>query len=136
MSDKYDSYDSAMERDLDTETFTEHETPSGAVVVEMGYERDRLNMARGSLDVRWWLYIFIPGEKLRPSAPRLGVVDRGFRFARGGRASEATDAEHQIAHAYDLARQEAAYWRGQPSHGLGSAGELIPLDEVLPELTP
>jgi len=104
------------------------------VIHESGYERDRVETGHGSLNVRWWLYVFIPGEKLRNQRARLGVVDRGFHFARGGRASEPTDAEYQIRAAYDQARSEAEFWRGQPSHALGASGELIPLDEMLPEL--
>jgi hypothetical protein len=108
-----------------------------AEAVDSGYEFDRHPEQAGPLGIRWWVYIFIPGEKLRNQRPRLGVIDRGFRFARGGRAGSSEEAERLIAEAYEVAAHEARHWKGQPSHELGPAGQLVPLDEVtdLPALT-
>jgi hypothetical protein len=109
--------------------------PGDPGAVEMGYERDRVGGAPGSLDIRWWLYLEVPGEKLRNQKARLGVMDNGFRFARGGRAATAEEAEMALAAAYVEAQREVEYWRGQPSHALGAGGELIPLGETIrPEL--
>ena len=106
-------------------------------IYEAGFERDRIGDSYSNDPghvIRWWFYVWIPGARLRNQSPRLGVVDRGFRFARGGRSRTADDAGAMLRLAHEEARREAVYWRGQPSHALGAAGELIPLDEVLPEL--
>jgi hypothetical protein len=98
-------------------------------VIEAGLER--LSLAG---DVRWWLFIHIEGERARPQRPRRGVVDRGFRFARGGCVASDESARSALEIARDEAREEWARWQHQPSHALGPRGELIPLDEVIPEL--
>lgn len=104
-------------------------------VVESGYELDRLGPSgRDHLVCRWWLYLHVPGDRLRHQAARRGVLDRGFRFARGGRAATVEEAQAHLARAADEARHEAELWRRQPSHRLGPSGELIPLDEILPGL--
>jgi len=100
-------------------------------LIEIGYERIRLD---GSAhDVRWWLFIHL--EEGRPQRPRRGVIDRGFRFARGGCVATDDDARAALELARDEARSEWSRWQHQPSHALGANGELIPLDEVIPELT-
>jgi len=102
--------------------------------LDSGYERDRLHGFE--LEIRWWLFVQIDGPHARPQRPRLGVVDRGFRFARGGRVSTAEEAENALRDAHAEARREIEFWAGQPTHALGPLGELIPLDELVPELTP
>jgi hypothetical protein len=96
--------------------------------IEAGYERDRIT--GGDFEIRWWFFLSIPGEKLRNQRARRGVVDRGFRFARGGRVGTPEEATAMLTAAAQDAEIEAAYWRRQPSHALGSSGELLPLDEV------
>lgn len=103
--------------------------------IDYGYEFDRLGAGFDGLVVRWWLVVRLDGEDGRRQRPRLGVVDRGFRFARGGRVRTAQEAEDALHDARGQAEREADYWRGQPSHALGSAGELVPLGEVVAELT-
>lgn len=98
--------------------------------VDSGYEYDRHPEQAGPDGIRWWVFMFVPGYLLRNQKARLGVTDRGFRFARGGRASTPEEAERLIADAYAEARREASHWTGQPSHALGPGGELIPLDSV------
>lgn len=100
----------------------------------MGYERDRLNGVAGEAEIRWWLYLEVPGEELRNQQARLGVADPGFRFARGGRATTTREAEEALRDALAEAGREVEFWRGQPSHALGPDGELIPLGELRPEL--
>ena len=99
-------------------------------VYELGYERDDLHDRRDV--IRWWLYCEIPVSRYQPA--RQGVVDHGFRFARGGRATTVQEAEYKL----DVARSEAnvdwRLWTHQPSHLLGEHGELIPLDEVALQL--
>lgn len=102
-------------------------------VYETGFEKDRLNPGMGET-IRWWVYIFVPGAAMRNQRARLGVIDRGFHFARGGRATDADEAESLIMEAVEVAQHEARFWTGQPSHALGPAGQLIPLDEVIGEL--
>lgn len=94
--------------------------------VEVGFERCRVGERH---PFRWWVYLHV--EEGRPQAPRRGVVDRGFRFARGGFAVNETGARNEIALAREQADREWRYWRHQPSHALGDRGNLIPLDEVL-----
>lgn len=101
--------------------------------VDHGYERDRLDGRRG-LPIRWWLYVALDGAEGRPQRPRLGVVDHGFRFARGGRVRTDDAAQAALRAAYEEANRELGFWRGQPSHRLGPNGELIPLGELAPEL--
>lgn len=100
-------------------------------MIEIGYERVRLGGS--DPDVRWWLFIHI--EEGRPQRPRLGVVDRGFRFARGGCVASEDEARERLKSARDEANTEWMRWQHQPSHALGTRGELIPLDEIIPELT-
>ena len=103
---------------------------------EYGFERDRVGPAgRDHLVVRWWIFLYTPGLNLRNQRARLGVVDRGFHFARGGRTATEEEARRLLSEAHTDATREAEYWRGQPSHMLGPAGQLVPLDEVVPELT-
>lgn len=102
--------------------------------ISVGFEKDRLGGAPGALDIRWWFYIWVPGYKLRNRQARLGVSDNGFAFARGGRTHSGEHASQLIAEAEAEAQREIEYWRGQPSHSLGPNGELIPLDEMRPEL--
>lgn len=109
-------------------------TKTGGQVVASGYEFDRHPEQSAGIGIRWWVYVFIPGEKLRNQRARLGVPDRGFHFARGGRAWSAEQAQDRIREAYEVAQHEARIWTGQPSHSLGPNGELIPVDD-LPELT-
>lgn len=104
-------------------------SPSGRIV-EVGYER--LRVGGIAPDVRWWLFIYL--ENTRPQGPRRGVVDRGFRFARGGACSSEDEARRALERARSEARAEWARWTHQPSHLLGPGGELVPLDEVVPEL--
>lgn len=85
--------------------------------------------------MRWWFYVFIPGSLARSREARQGVADHGFRFARGGLAPSVPEAEAQIARSRELARAEIRDWQHQPSHMLGPNGDLIPLGEVVPELT-
>lgn len=99
-------------------------------MIEIGYERIRL--AGSDPDVRWWLFIHL--EEGRPARPRLGVVDRGFRFARGGCVVTDDEARAALELAREAARAEWTRWQHQPSHALGPRGELVPLDEVIPEL--
>lgn len=99
--------------------------------IESGYELDRFS---GVFCVRWWLFLFVPGGEGRPQRPRLGVTDHGFRFARGGRVGTPEEAQEALRDAYAVAEREFGFWRGQPSHALGRAGELVPLDAVLPKL--
>lgn len=106
---------------------------SAAEQVSVGFEQDRLGGAPGSLNVRWWFYVWVPGEKLRNQKARLGVEDNGFAFARGGRCRSEQEAQQLIEQAQGEAALEISYWRGQPSHALGANGELIPLTQ-LPEL--
>jgi hypothetical protein len=101
---------------------------------EYGYERDRLSSGANSLDYRWWLYASVPGSKLRPQRPRLGVPDHGFRFARGGRADSEEHAKRLLSAALREADREVDHWRGQPSHALGRGGELVPLIPTALEL--
>lgn len=101
--------------------------------ISVGFEADRLGGPPDALDVRWWFYVFVPGEKLRNQQARKGVQDYGFAFARGGRCRGAKEAQAHIAEAQREAESEIEYWRGQPSHALGPSGELIPLNQ-LPEL--
>lgn len=107
--------------------------PAEPEQVSVGFEQDRLGGAPEDRNVRWWFYIWVPGEKLRNQKARLGVEDNGFTFARGGRTHSEERAAQLIALAQAEAEREIAYWRGQPSHALGPAGELIPLRQ-LPEL--
>lgn len=100
-------------------------------IIEAGFERDQFGLG---LAIRWWLFLFVPGDRLRNQRARQGVADRGFHFARGGRVSTEEEARRLLSEAHIAAEREVIYWRGQPSHALGGAGELIPLDEVLPEL--
>jgi hypothetical protein len=102
------------------------------VQLEYGFERDRLYAGAGV--VRWWVYVFVPGAEGRPQGPRKGVLDRGFKFARGGRVATNAEAEDALREAFAEGRAEIHFWRGQPSHALGPNGELIPLDALLPEL--
>ena len=104
--------------------------------IEVGYERDRFGppSAWSHLTIRWWLFLFVPGEKLRNQRARQGVVDRGFRFARGGRAATEEEARRLLSAAHSEAQREVDFWRGQPSHALAPNGDLVPLDELLPEL--
>jgi hypothetical protein len=99
------------------------------VSVEVGYERVRLGRRH---PVRWWVYLFVAQGRRR--APRRGVVDRGFRFARGGLATDEAEAREEIRLAREQAAREWRYWTHQPSHMLGPGGELVPLDEVLLEI--
>jgi hypothetical protein len=103
-------------------------------VIASGYERDRLDGA--PLSIRWWLYLEDEDGRARPQAPRKGVVDRGFHFARGGRVDTPDEAEAAVEQAYREALYELDVWRHQPSHALGPGGQLIPLDHVVthPEL--
>lgn len=96
-------------------------------VIEMGYERDALGGR--PLSVRWWIYLNIPGR--RDQGARRGVVDRGFRFARGGRTNTIDEAEEALIRARADASRELQLWGHQPSHALGPGGQLVPLDEVL-----
>lgn len=108
----------------------------GDPIYEAGYERDRIGPnGRGNLVIRWWMFLSVPGARLRNQRPRQGVVDRGFRFARGGRVATEEEAATLLEQARHDAQREVQYWRGQPSHALGPAGELIPLDAIIPELT-
>lgn len=100
-------------------------------MIESGYELVTLNRDT-PLPVRWWLYLHVEGA--RPQQPRKGVVDHGFRFARGGLTVDREAAFAAIAAAEDEARNEWALWRRQPSHALGRDGRLIPLDDVPLEL--
>jgi hypothetical protein len=102
-------------------------------VAEFGYERDSLS-ARSDVggSIRWWFFVCVPGRRFRQA--RRGVIDRGFRFARGGRVETAEQAEQAVRAARDVAEWEIRIWNHQPSHRLGPAGELIPLDVVLPEI--
>jgi hypothetical protein len=104
---------------------------SGERIVEVGLERVRLGGS--GPDVRWWLFVYL--ENARPQGPRRGVVDRGFRFARGGCCATEDEARRDLDRARVEARIEWLRWTHQPSHLLDPSGELIPLDEVLPELT-
>lgn len=97
--------------------------------VESGYEADRLRTTRAGA-YRWWLYVQIEGKHLRDQRARKGVVDHGFRFARGGRTYTVADAIAAIREAERQAVAECRSWQGQPSHALGPRGELIPLDRV------
>lgn len=103
-------------------------------MIESGFERVTFAPGR-THDVRrplrWWLYLHL--DDARPQAPRRGVVDRGFRFARGGLASIPAEAKREIENALAEARLEWETWTHQPSHALGPGGILIPLDEVLPQ---
>lgn len=100
------------------------------VEIDAGYERDRLT--GGGLAIRWWIFLSL--ENARPQRPRQGVVDRGFRFARGGRVATEEQANEALYLARGEADRELVYWRGQPSHALGPHGELIPLDAIREEL--
>ena len=95
--------------------------------MQVGYERDTFGSHPAGA-FRWWLYVLVPGS--RNQAARRGVIDRGFRFARGGRAYTEDDARREIARAQGTAEREMSYWNAQPSHALGPHGELIALDEV------
>lgn len=102
-------------------------------MIQQGWEHDRYpGLSRGD-QIRWWLYIELTPGIGRPAAPRQGVIDRGFHFARGGRCETEDDARWQLIRAREAAEREWRFWQHQPSHMLGPAGELIPLDEVLPE---
>lgn len=107
-------------------------------MIEQGWERDSLHRtADGQPPIRWWLYVFLEPGTGRRSKPRRGVVDRGFRFARGGRVWHEADAQAALARAARDVHNEWVLWSHQPSHALGPRGELIPLDEVasgFPEL--
>jgi len=93
---------------------------------EFGHERDSLHDRRDV--VRWWLYLEV--SEGRNQQARQGVVDRGFRFARGGRANTPQEAEYKLMVAREEANVEWRLWTHQPSHMLGARGELIPLGEV------
>lgn len=104
--------------------------------LNVGFEKDRLGGWPGELNVRWWVYLWVPGHKLRNSRARLGVEDNGFTFARGGRTHSEEHAGQLIREAQTEAEREMSYWRGQPSHALGPSGELVPLGAVAPEIGP
>jgi hypothetical protein len=97
---------------------------------ESGYERDSLHARRDV--IRWWMFCEIQDGRYQPA--RQGVVDRGFRFARGGRATTPQEAEYKLQVAREEANVEWRLWTHQPSHMLGARGELIPLDEFPLEL--
>lgn len=101
-------------------------------MIEAGYER--VSFTSTALPIRWWVFLQVDGAQLRNQEARQGVVDRGFRFARGGMAVNANQARAEIGYARDEAEVELAEWQHQPSHALGPVGELIPLDEVRLEL--
>jgi hypothetical protein len=100
-----------------------------ANVIEVGYELDAL---AGRDRVRWWVFLEISGGRYQPA--RHGVVDRGWRFARGGRADTPEQANEMIELARRDAQDEYVRWTHQPSHALGPDGSLIPLDDVPLEL--
>lgn len=96
---------------------------------DFGWEADRVGRdAAGLPPIRWWL--FARALNARPQGPRKGVVDRGFRFARGGRAATEAAATAAIQAAVAEGVRELEVWKRQPSHALGPGGALLPLDEV------
>jgi hypothetical protein len=106
------------------------------VEVQQGYELDRVMLGddQERLGVRWWLYLHATGDDGRRQAARRGVADRGFHFARGGRARNPEDALVRLDAAKHEALRDLHVWRGQPSHMLDASGALVPLDEVRAEL--
>lgn len=97
-------------------------------ILEQGYELDRLHGLR--FPVRWWFFAHVPGDRVRNQRARRGVVDNGFRFARGGRCESPDVARVLLREAHHDAEGELRLWRGQPSHALSPAGDLIPLGPV------
>lgn len=99
-------------------------------MIESGFEADRLRPSNRAGSYRWWLYVQVEGEQLRDQRARKGVADNGFRFARGGRAYTPEECRFWIGQAELDAVAECQMWMRQPSHLLGPAGQLIPLDQV------
>lgn len=98
-------------------------------VAEIGMEIDSFGAATDR--VRWWVYLEVLNA--RPQGPRRGVPDRGFRFARGGRAGTTEEAMEAILDATATSERELARWRHQPSHALGPDGRLVPLEDPAPD---
>jgi hypothetical protein len=95
--------------------------------VDFGFERDSFTDKDG---IRWWFVVTLPGHRLRNQAARQDVIDRGFRFARGGLAGDEDSARAHIRAAAGSASFEISRWQRQPSHYLAADGSLVPLDEL------
>lgn len=89
---------------------------SDGPISQAGFERVTLGARRHGA-FRWWYF----------------VETGDFRFARGGRADTAEQAQAELNLAYRMALAEELEYKHRPTHLLGPAGELIPI-ELHPEL--